>query len=76
MRDVKRKSSEWTHETMRQHGFAWQDGYGVFTVSYSQVDAVRSYIQQQEKHHRTRSFHDEYLEFLRRHMVEFDERHV
>jgi hypothetical protein len=76
MRDVKRKSSEWIHETIGARGFAWQDGYGVFSVSYSQVDAVRSYVQRQEEHHRTRSFREEYLEFLHRHMVEFDERFV
>ena len=76
MRDLKRKSSEWIHETIGQHGFSWQDGYGVFTVSYSQVDSVRSYIQRQAEHHRTRTFREEYLEFLQRHMVEFDERFV
>jgi len=76
MLDVKRQSSAWIHETFGLHGFSWQDGYGVFTVSHSQVDTVRNYVQRQEEHHRTRTFRDEYLEFLRRHMVEFDERFV
>jgi REP element-mobilizing transposase RayT len=76
MRDVKRKSSEWIHDTMAQRGFSWQDGYGVFIVSYSQVDTVRSYVQRQAEHHRTRTFREEYLEFLQRHMIEFDERFV
>ncbi|MEI9893400.1 MAG: transposase [Chthoniobacter sp.] len=76
MRDVKRKSSAWDSRTLAHRGFSWQDGYGVFTVSHSQVAAVRSYVQRQEEHHRTRTFREEYLEFLRRHMVEFDERFV
>jgi hypothetical protein len=76
MRDVKRQSSGWVHETIGLHPFEWQDGYGVFTVSYSQVETVRQYVQRQEEHHRTRTFREEYLEFLQRHMVEFDDRYV
>jgi REP element-mobilizing transposase RayT len=76
MRDVKRQSSAWIHETIGLRGFAWQDGYGVFTVSRSQVDVVRRYIQSQLEHHRMRTFREEYVEFLKRHLVEFDERFV
>ena len=56
--------------------FAWQEGYGAFTVSPSQRDLVRSYILNQEEHHRTRTFREEYLELLKLSGVEFDQRYV
>ena len=72
---IKGGSSHWMKETFpKVTGFAWQDGYGAFTVSQSQLDAVREYIRNQEEHHRTRSFAEEYRAFLERHQVEFDER--
>ncbi|MEQ1859146.1 MAG: IS200/IS605 family transposase [Chthoniobacteraceae bacterium] len=74
VRDVKAISSRWVHDEMRIAAFAWQEGYGAFTVSPSQRDAVREYIAAQEEHHRQRTFHEEYIEFLRRSGVEFDER--
>ena len=61
---------------MGVRSFAWQEGYGAFTVSASQLENVRAYIQQQEEHHRTHSFRDEYLALLQRSGVEFDERYV
>jgi REP element-mobilizing transposase RayT len=76
MRDLKRGSSEWVHGTIRQRAFAWQEGYGAFTVSANVRDEVRAYIARQEEHHRTRTFREEYLDFLRRGGVEFDERYV
>ena len=72
---IKGGSSHWMKETFpKVTGFAWQDGYGAFTVSPSQLDAVREYIRNQEEHHRTKSFAEEYRAFLERHQVEFDER--
>ena len=72
---IKGGSSHWIKETFPNvTGFAWQDGYGAFTVSQSQLDAVREYIRNQEEHHRTKSFAEEYRAFLERHQVEFDER--
>ncbi len=72
---IKGGSSHWMKETFPNlMGFAWQDGYGAFTVSQSQLDAVREYIRNQEEHHRTRSFAEEYRAFLERHQVDFDER--
>jgi len=56
--------------------FAWQEGYGAFTVSASQLENVRRYIQQQEEHHRTHTFQEEYLALLQCSGVEFDERYV
>jgi putative transposase len=67
VRIVKANSSRWAHEKWPQHrGFAWQTGYGAFSVSQSNVAAVTKYIAEQERHHRTTSFQDEYLQFLRK----------
>ncbi|MHB9134630.1 MAG: IS200/IS605 family transposase [Armatimonadota bacterium] len=74
LRDVKADSSGWIHKTfphLRQ--FAWQEGYGAFSISVSGLDRVKRYIEQQEKHHRTVTFQDEFRDFLRRHHIEFDE---
>ena len=72
---IKGGSSHWVKDTFpKLAGFAWQDGYGAFTVSHSQLDSVREYIRSQEDHHRSKSFAKEYRAFLERHHVEFDER--
>jgi putative transposase len=76
LRELKSVSSGWVHDEIGMRGFAWQEGYGAFTVSPSQRDAVRHYIEQQDEHHRTRTFREEYLQLLRRNGVEFDERYV
>ena len=76
MRDLKRGSSEWVHDTIQDRAFAWQEGYGAFTVSATVREEVRHHIARQEEHHRTRTFREEYLGFLRRGGVEFDERFV
>jgi REP element-mobilizing transposase RayT len=57
-------------------GFHWQNGYGVFSVSPSNVDHVKDYIANQEEHHRKRSFQEEFRLLLERHRVEYDERYV
>jgi len=56
--------------------FRWQEGYGAFSVSASNLPAVVKYIRNQENHHRKRSFEQEYLTFLRKHNVDFDPRYV
>jgi putative transposase len=71
---LKTNSSSWMNEHRRR--FAWQDGYGAFSVSESNTEAVVNYIRNQEKHHRRRSFEEEYLEFLKRHRIEFDPKYV
>ncbi len=74
---LKGDSSKWIHEEFADlQDFAWQDGYGAFTVSKSNVPAVVSYIKNQHAHHQTQSFQEEYLEFLTRHGVEYDERYL
>lgn len=73
MRIVKSKSTGWMHESLPgAAGFAWQEGYGAFTVSKSNVDDVMEYIQRQEEHHGRLSFQDEFIALLQRHGVEFD----
>lgn len=77
MRVVKTNSSRWVHESgTTRTSFAWQTGYGVFSVSESNREAVIRYIAGQKEHHRSMSFEEEYLAFLNRHGIEYDERFV
>jgi putative transposase len=74
---LKGDSSKWIHEEFSSlRSFGWQDGYGGFTVSKSNIPDVISYIQNQREHHRKKTFQEEYLEFLHKHGVEYDERYV
>ena len=76
-RIVKSSSSKWIHDTFPSMGyFAWQAGYGAFSVSYSEIDGVRRYIAKQEEHHRKMTFQDEFRTFLRKHDLEWDEKYV
>jgi putative transposase len=76
MRDLKRASSAWIHETIGDEQFEWQDGYGAFTVSASLIETVKDYIARQEEHHAKKSFQEEYLEFLKLSGAKFDERYL
>lgn len=76
MRDVKAASSEWVHHDVHRPVFSWQDGYGAFTVSPSLLETVRRYIENQEEHHRRRTFQEEYRALLKRHGIVFDERYL
>ena len=74
---VKTASSKWIKSKVPDLSeFHWQSGYGAFSVSPSNVPAVRRYIETQWEHHRTRTFQDEFREFLKRHGVDYDERYV
>ena len=74
---LKADSSKWMHETFASlAGFAWQEGYGAFTVSKSAIPTVSAYIRNQPEHHRKCTFQEEYLEFLHKHGVEYDERYL
>ena len=72
MRDLKADSSKWIKSELGYTGFAWQEGYGAFTVSPPDVEKVRKYVLNQEEHHRKKSFQEEYVEFLERGLVEYD----
>lgn len=76
LRDIKVSSSRWMHDVVGLQEFAWQDGYGAFTLSDNRREAVIQYIRNQAEHHRSRSFQDEYLTFLRQAGVEFDEKYL
>jgi REP element-mobilizing transposase RayT len=76
VRDVKAVTSRWVHDEIGDHTFAWQEGYGAFTVSPSQRESVRGYIARQEEHHRKQTFQEEYIELLKRSGVEYDERYL
>jgi REP element-mobilizing transposase RayT len=74
---LKGGSSLWIHtEFPELRNFAWQDGYGAFSVNKSILADVERYIQNQRAHHQKMSFQEEYLEFLNKHGVDYDERYV
>jgi len=76
-RDIKAASSGFINEKKWVLGkFAWQEGYGAFSYSKSQVNNVARYIQGQEEHHRKKSFQEEYLEFLKEFEIEYDEKYL
>ena len=77
MRNTKSKSSRWLKELDASYaGFAWQDGYGAFSVSPSILDSTITYIRNQEMHHRVKSFQEEYKAFLEAYQIPYDERYV
>lgn len=76
MRDLKGDSSKWVHETFPSRPFAWQEGYAAFSVSASARDKVIAYIENQEDHHRTRTFGEELRALLDAHGVEYDPRYL
>jgi REP element-mobilizing transposase RayT len=74
---VKKTSSKWIKGLdAKYRQFYWQRGYGAFSVSSSQLSVVLEYVERQEEHHRTRSFQEEYRDFLRKYGIAFDERYV
>ncbi|HYJ06678.1 MAG TPA: IS200/IS605 family transposase [Chthoniobacterales bacterium] len=71
---IKGNSSKWIHDTfpaLRQ--FAWQEGYGAFSIGISGIDETCAYIRDQEEHHRTRTYREEVIAFLQRHGLPFDD---
>ena len=77
VRLIKSNSSGWVHDTFPEmRRFAWQTGYGGFAVSYSNLDQVKQYIDNQQEHHRKRSFKEEFVALLKRHNIEYDEEYL
>ena len=77
MKTVKVKSSKYINDhSLTTNRFEWQEGYGVFSYSQSQIDKVYRYIQNQEEHHKKQTFKDEYLGFLRKFNIDYDERYI
>lgn len=77
VRAIKSNSSGWIHkEFTNLDAFKWQDGYGAFAVSYSNLGTVKAYLANQAKHHEKLSFQEELLQLLRRHDLTWDERYI
>lgn len=77
VRDIKNNTSNFINKQKYVQGkFSWQEGYGAFSYSKSQVDKVYSYILNQEAHHRKSSFKEEYLDFLKKFELDYDERYL
>ena len=77
LRTIKANSSGWIHRTFNSlRGFGWQNGYGAFTVSQSQVDKVQRYIANQQEHHQRVSFKEEFVALLEAHGIEYDEKYL
>jgi REP element-mobilizing transposase RayT len=73
---IKGGSSKWVNDAMNPGKFEWQEGYGAFSVSASQVPKTVAYINNQKEHHRKKSFEEEFLELLTKHGIEYDPRYV
>ena len=77
VRDVKSNSSGWVHDSQPGRSqFAWQAGYGAFSVSASQLPRVKKYIGKQRSHHTTQGFKEEFRQLLAKHEMEYDERYI
>ena len=75
VRDIKNNSSNFINERKFVKGkFSWQEGYGAFSYSYRQVEAVYNYILNQEEHHKKKTFKDEYMELLKEFEINYEER--
>ena len=77
LEELKSHSSKWIKtKGYNLKNFYWQDGYGAFSVSPSEVDILRTYIENQHEHHKTKTFQEEYRKFLADYKIEYDERYV
>jgi hypothetical protein len=77
MQLIKGGSSKWIHDHFREHQtFAWQEGYGAFSIGISQIDPTVKYIHSQAEHHRAKTFQEEFLAILVKHGIEYDPRYL
>ena len=77
VRELKRESSKWLKEQSADlAAFYWQNGYGAFSISPAHVEQLKEYIGNQEEHHRTETYQDEFRRFLAKYEIEYDERYV
>ena len=77
VRDIKNNSSNFINDNGFIKGkFSWQEGYGAFSYGHSQIERVYNYILNQERHHRKRSFKEEYLELLKKFNIPFEEQYL
>ncbi|GHT57981.1 transposase [Bacteroidia bacterium] len=77
LEEVKKQSSKWIKTIDDKYAkFYWQDGYGIFSVNPSEIEIVIDYVKNQEKHHQKRTFQDEFLAFLKKYEIEYDEKYL
>jgi putative transposase len=77
VREVKKASNDFINgSNFSKHKFSWQEGYGAFSYSHSQLDKVIAYVMKQKEHHRKKTFREEYTEFLNQFNVQFDEKYL
>ena len=77
MQLLKGSSSKWVHDTFPEHRlFGWQEGYGAFSIGISDVDRTVNYIETQATHHQKYDFKAEFVSFLKKHGIEYDERYI
>lgn len=77
VKKIKGNSSRWINDNRLVTGrFGWQDGYGAFSVSQSQLELVQQYILSQKEHHKKKNFQDEFVDFLKKQGLEFDEKYL
>ncbi len=74
---IKKQSSKWIKTKGQAYSnFYWQDGYGIFSINPTETDKVIDYIQLQQEHHKHKSFQDEFIAFLKKYQVEYDDRYI
>lgn len=77
VRDIKNNSTNFINDNKFVRGrFSWQEGYGAFSYSHSQIQTVYNYIFNQERHHKKKTFKEEYLEFLKKYEIEYNEKYL
>jgi len=77
LEEIKKQSSLWIKKQGEQyHNFYWQRGYGIFSVNPSEIKVVENYIAKQHEHHSRKSFQDEYIAFLNKYNIEYDEKYI
>jgi len=77
IRDIKNNSSNFINERKYLKGkFSWQEGYGAFSYAHSQIESVYQYIANQEQHHKRKTFREEYIDFLKKFEIEFNEKYL
>ena len=77
LEEIKSHSSKWMKTKDEDlKNFYWQDGYGAFSVNPSEIETVKRYVEDQHEHHRTKTFQEEYIAFLKKYQIAYDERYV
>ncbi len=77
LEEIKKQSSKWIKtKDPAYSNFYWQDGYGIFSINPTETDKVINYIQLQQEHHKHKNFQDEFIAFLKKYQVEYDERYI